>query len=359
MSTRCQVHTPHDSRSVPLHWFPRSIDFLTQPAGPRSCCLREATAFCNVDIEPRSAVTHDHSCTLNKMSTAGNPEPKIHNPLFRLPRELRDIIYEQVFADLFSHPLYIRKFVADPQWKVCYNPHARVPGLLLTSKAIYSEAKSCLYSACNPPRIIVDDQEITLHAIVKQPEELGERWGFAVRDLETILPLLTTVEELNLEIKAFHESAVCLLLIRWIRAVLRARGTPLRKLWIGVHVGRSGRDAFYDGANSARDEIIMEASRIKSRNRPWGETWILRRERWECAQGPPNGSVWREEQAVQEEVMPGPLACSMAWRNLIHGRSHYWVDTFIDENERVVQPRSYIWARLCDIWMSWRGLDTS
>lgn len=285
------------------------------------------------------------------MPTAGTQEHQLHSPLFRLPRELRDLIYKEVFADLISNPLYIRKFAADPRWKVCYNPNARVPGVFLTSKAIYSEAKNCLYSPCNPPRIIIDDQEIAMHATVMQPEELGERWRYAIRDLETIVPLLTTVEELNLEIKAFHESPLCLLLIRWIRAVLNARNTPLRKVEVGVHIGRYGSFAVRVGDSPERAEIIKEASRINARDRHLGETWLLRRERWECAQGPPTGSAWKGRQAIQAEE-PGPLPCSVAWQNLIHGRSHYWVDTFVDENEVIVQPRSYLWARLCDLWTS-------
>ena len=285
------------------------------------------------------------------MPIAGTLELQNHSPLFRLPRELRDIIYEQVFADLISNPLYIRKFAADPQWKVCYNPHARVPGLLLTSKAVYSEAKSCLYSPCNPPRIVIDDQEIAQHAKVTQPGKLGERWGFAVRDLETIVPVLTTVEELNLEVKAFHESPLCLLLIRWIRAVLNARNTSLCKLSIGVHIGRYGNFAIRVGDNPERVEIIKEASRINARNRHLGETWLLRRGRWECGQGPPVGSAWEGSQAIQAEELE-PLPCSVAWRNLIQGKSHYWVDTFVDDNEVVVWPSSGLWARLCDFWTS-------
>jgi hypothetical protein len=284
------------------------------------------------------------------MSFAATPTSVNHSPLFNLPRELRDLVYELVFEDMTSNPLYIRKFAADPQWKVCYNPHARVPGLLLTSKAICAEAKSCLYSSCNPPRVVVDGQDIALHVDVKQPEEVGKQRGYAVRDLETIVPLLATVDELNLEIKALDGSPL-LLLVRWIRAVLNGRKTQLRKASIGVHVSthssfavntEDGSEIYkasggYDGPE--RYEVMKEAARISTRNSQREEIWILKKMRWDSAQGPPFAIAWRGRHAIQAEA-PDPLPCSVAWQELVHGRSQYWVGTYVPTNMVVVRPSS-------------------
>jgi hypothetical protein len=47
------------------------------------------------------------------MSTTDTEQTVNHSPLFDLPRELRDLIYEQVFVDLISNPLCIRRFCFD------------------------------------------------------------------------------------------------------------------------------------------------------------------------------------------------------------------------------------------------------
>lgn len=259
----------------------------------------------------------------------------MHSSLLALPRELRDQIYELVLGDLVSNALYIRKSDGDPHWKVCYNPSARVPGILLTSKLVYSEAKPYLYKSCNPPRIVIDHWYSALHARIMSPEEIEARRGFKVRDLETILPILTTVEELNLEIKPHNEDNHCALLVSWIRSVLGQREIPLRKATIGVH--KESR------------ETRREAKKIRALNHPQDEIWLLNRARRDDAQGPPEGIAYRYTYmkssgcvGFSDRSKPrrlDHLPPSMAWRNLIYGESHYWVDTCIDENKITVHPR--------------------
>ena len=245
------------------------------------------------------------------MSTAGTSESASLSPLFRLPRELRDLIYEQVFADLISNPLYIHRFFAK-QWRVCCNPDARVPGLLLASKAIYSESKSCLYSSCNPPPIVIDDQWAVHRGIGAIPEEFEWLCGFAARDLETIIPILTTVEELTLDIKALGPAQPCLLLVRWIRAVLNARETPLRTASISFRVGLKRR--LYHVHRF--EEVFEETARIHSRNRPFEEIWVVRHVGSNQWAGPSRGYAWGWRHAIQAEV-PDSLSCSVAWRDLM------------------------------------------
>lgn len=237
------------------------------------------------------------------------------SPLFDLPREPQDLIYEQVFADLISNPLYIRIFCANPLWRVCHNPDARVPGLLLTSKAVYSECKSCLYSSCNPPRIVIEDHRAPHRWTGLSPEEYAEQCGFAVRDLETILPILTTVEEMNLEVKALRIRPPCLVLLRWIRAVLNARETRLRKASISLRVGMKYPHISKLHIVRAFEEVYEEAAKIITQNRPLEEIWLLRSMNANDWAGPSFGFAWGGRHAVQAEV-PDFLPCSVAWRDL-------------------------------------------
>jgi hypothetical protein len=272
------------------------------------------------------------------MSTTGTSEPENLSPLFRLPRELRDLIYEHVFADLISNPLYIRRFCADPEWKVCYNPLARVPGLLLTSKTIYSESKSCLYSSCNPPRIVIEDKRSPHLKSAKSPEEFMKQRGFAVRDLETIVPILTTVRELKLEIKNLDRTP-CLLLVRWIRAVLNAREMQLHKASIGLGAGVGGH--LYPHIRDALEEVCKETARINKRNYPLDEIWLLKRKSQDTLPGPWFGIAWEGRNTVQVEV-PKSLPCSVAWQDLIRCKSP--VGTWAPEDLVIVQPSSYLGA---------------
>lgn len=255
-----------------------------------------------------------------------------HSPLFALPRELRDLIYEQVFADLVSNPLNIRKFCRIPQCIVCYNPDARVPGLLLTSKAIYSEAKTCLYSSCNPPRIVIDTH---LHEVVKSPEEHGKRCGFAVRDLDTLVPILSTMEELNIDINAIDATPPCLPLVRWLRAVLNSRKTQLRKVSISLRVGNSNRLSVRVGARFR--EVCKETARIYTRDRHLEEIWLLKCWPWATLVGPSFRIAWKGRHIVQAEMLV-PLPCDVAWRDLTE-REEPW-DTMPSENSATVQPSS-------------------
>ena len=247
------------------------------------------------------------------MSRAQTTQTANHSPLFDLPRELRDLIYEQVFADLISNPLYIRRIGTNPQWRVCYNPYARVPGLLLTSKAIYSESKSCLYNSCNPPRIVIDDHAPLDWESIPPPEESFKRCGFAIRDLETIIPILTTVEELNLDIQDSTSSTVpdCMLLVRWIRAVLNARETHLRKASVRLRTSVKWPP---DIGNTLNEEVCKEAARIKTQNRPLEEVWLLKRRIRDASVGPLYGMAWEGRHATQAEVLD--LPCDVAWRDL-------------------------------------------
>lgn len=239
-----------------------------------------------------------------------------------LPREIRDHIYEYALGDLTSNALYIRKFDSDPHWKVCYNPKARVPGILLTSQLVYSEAKDCLYKSGNPPRIVIHHWYMALHAKAQLPETIGTRFGFCRRDLETILPVLETVQELNLEIKAPGEEAYCLLLVKWVRSVLNHREKPLRRATIGVHNG---------------NDVVVEAGKIRALNHPQDEVWFLERARRDDAQGPPKGCpVCRRREKPES---PDALTPSMAWQNLINGESHYYTGTITERNKITVNPR--------------------
>jgi hypothetical protein len=265
--------------------------------------------------------------------------PVNHSPLFRLPRELRDLIYEQVFADSISNPLYIRMFCANPQWRVCHDLNARVPGILMTSKAIYSESKSFLSSSCGPPRILIDDHWSPHRKSGKSPEEYGEECGFAVRDLETILPVLATVEELNLEIKALSQPPPCLVLVRWIRAVLNARETQLRKASIGLRVGMRYPDILSLQIVRLFEEIFEEAARINTQNRPLENIWLLKRTNANNWAGPSFGFAWSGRHAVQAEV-PETLPCSVAWRDLIQCTTP--VGPSASEEFVAVQPSRYL-----------------
>jgi hypothetical protein len=270
--------------------------------------------------------------------------------LLDLPRELRDQIYELVLGDLVSNPLYIQKFDGDPHWKVCYNPDARVPGILLTSRLAYSEAKKYLYKSCNPPRIVVHHWYSALHARIMSPETIGTRQGFKVRDLETILPTLTTVEELNLTVEADGEEHYCYLLLSWVRSVLNQRGIPLRKANIAVY-------------NNPHRGTFDQAERIHALNHPQGEIWFLERARRDDAQGPPRGIPYRDTYKVSsgcvvyssrnESRVPDHLPQSLAWRNLIYGETHYWLGVKIDDNRISVSPRRRwmvaLLVLLCDL----------
>lgn len=270
-------------------------------------------------------------------------------PLLSLPRELRDQIYELALGGLISNALYIRKFDADPHWKVCYNPNARVPGILLTSRLVYSEAKRYIYGSCNPPRIVVDHWSTALHAKIMSPEVIEARRGFKVRNLDTILPILETVEELNLEVKATVEDDNRLLLLSWIRSVLNQREKPLRHAIIGVH--------------GLHYKVLHEAERILALNHPHGEVWLLERARRDDAQGPPKGIPYRDTYMQSHGCTvypsrsrpgrPDHLPPSMAWRNLIYGESNYWVGTWLEQNKVTVHPRRRwmvaILCYLCDI----------
>lgn len=242
--------------------------------------------------------------------------------LFSLPREIRDQIYEFALGDLVSNALHIRKFDSDPHWKVCYNPNARVPGILLTSKLVHSEAKDCLYKSGNPPRIVIHHWYMALHAKAQLPEVIGTRFAFCVRDLESILPILETVQELNLEIKAPGEEAYCLLLVKWIRSVLNHRKTPLRTATIGVHNG---------------DDVVIEAGKIRALSRPRDQIWFLERARRDDAQGPPKGRPVCRDRQITESLDSMPP--SMAWQELINGESHYYTGTMIDSNQITVHPK--------------------
>jgi hypothetical protein len=276
---------------------------------------------------------------MNTMSSAKITESVTQSPLFDLPRELRDLIYEQVFADLISNPLYIRIFCASPQWRVCYNPDARVPGILLTSKAIYSESKSCLYSSCGPPRILIDDH-MTLHRETGlSPEEYGEQCGFAVRYLETIVPILTTVEEMNLEVNALRIRPPCLVLLRWIRAVLNARETRLRKASISLRVGMKYPHIENSQTVRSFEEIYEEAARIITQNCPLEDIWLLQSMSANNWAGPSFGFAWSGRHAVQAEV-PDSLTCSVAWRDLTQCKTRRLVDPLASRKLMVVQPSS-------------------
>jgi hypothetical protein len=273
-----------------------------------------------------------------------------HMSLLDLPRELRDQIYELVLGDLVSNPLYIRKFDGDPHWKVCYNPDAGVHGILLTSRLVYSEAKKYLYKSCNPPRIVIHHWYSALHAQIMSPEAIGARRGFKVRDLETILPILNTVEELNLTVEADGEERYCYLLLSWMRSVLNQREIPLRKANIAVY-------------NNPDRGTISQAERIRALNHPHGEIWSLQHARRDDAQGPPRGFPYRDTYMVSSGCViypsrnrpriPDHLPQSMAWRNLIYGETHYWAGTKIDETKIMMDPkRRWIVALLvllCDL----------
>jgi hypothetical protein len=249
------------------------------------------------------------------MSTTDTEQAVNHSPLLDLPRQLRDLIYEQVFADLISNPLYIRRFCFDRQWKVCCDSQARVPGLLLTSKAIYSESKSCLYTSCNSPRIVIDDQRSVVDpGTVKKPEEVGKHFGFAVRDLETIVPILTTVEELTFDIEALDETPGCLSLVRWIRAVLNARERQLRRASVRLRAGVVNHLPPHIG--NPMKEVCKETARIMARNRLVEEIWLLKRTRVDTLVGPSFGIAWKGRHTVQEEL-PDALPCDVAWRDLM------------------------------------------
>jgi hypothetical protein len=59
-----------------------------------SWCARGSATYIELSLIVSSAI--------NAMSTVQAAQTANHSPLFDLPRELRDLIYEQVFADLIS-----------------------------------------------------------------------------------------------------------------------------------------------------------------------------------------------------------------------------------------------------------------
>jgi hypothetical protein len=156
-----------------------------------------------------------------------------------------------------------------------------VPGILLASRLVYSEAKKYLYKSCNPPRIVVHHWYSALHARIMSPEATGARRGFKVRDLETILPILTTVDELNLTVEAPAEEDYCYLMLSWMRSILNQREIPLRKATIGVY-------------NDPDRGTFNEAEKIHALNQPQDEVWFLKRARRDNAQGPPKGTPYRD-----------------------------------------------------------------
>jgi hypothetical protein len=302
-SVACEDFCPAGFEILRLH--PALVLRVAAREDNTSWCARGSATYIELSLIVSSAI--------NAMSTVQAAQTANHSPLFDLPRELRDLIYEQVFADLISDPLYIRRIGNNPQWRVCYDPHARVPGLLLTSKVIYSESKSCLYNSCNPPRIVIDDHAPLHWESIPPPEECFKRCGFAIRDLETIIPILTTVEELNLDIQdsTLSITLACMLLVRWIRAVLNVRETHLRKASVRLrasvnwppHIGNTMRD------------VCKEAARIKTQNRPLEEIWLLKRRIRDASVGPLYGMAWEGRHAIQAEALD-LLSCDVAWRDL-------------------------------------------
>lgn len=247
--------------------------------------------------------------------TTCTPPPR-RTGLFDLPRELRDQVYNNVLADLVLQPLYIRKFDSEPRWKLCYNPRARLPGILLVSKAIYSEARECYLELWGPRRIVIDywyySNPYKYHARTHHVELVSR--GIEIDNVERVLPVLNAVQEFKLEVNALGDDAQCLLLVRWIRAVLNQRPVRLRRISIGVHCNDNGSSTI------ERRDIIREAREIRTQSQPPGDIWILRRTRRSNVQGPPRGNLLRGDQALEERFLPQ----SMAWRDLHYGERRRW-----------------------------------
>lgn len=262
--------------------------------------------------------------------------------LFCLPREIRDHIYGFVLDDVVSSPVYIRKFNSEPHWKVCYTSKARVPGLLLTSKAMYSEARDYLYTSLGPPRIIIEYWNTTRNV---RPLSLG--WilmmnGFQVRDLETVLPILRGVRDLSLEVRApERDDSYCLLLVKWISSVLNDREDPLRRAIVDVY-------------NSP--DILNETAKIRALKHTQNQMWHPAP--LDSTEGPLQGlptkgpslqrSVHRDIDTTERTDF---LLPSIAWRNLIYGKSHYYVDVQFDTRRITIHPRQrWTVALMCRIY---------
>jgi hypothetical protein len=162
---------------------------------------------------------------------------------------------------------------------------------------------------------VIDDQRSVVGPrTVKTPEEVGKHCGFAVRDLETIVPILTTVEELTLDIEALDETPGCLCLVRWIRAVLNARERQLRRASVRLRARVVNHLPPHTG--SPMKEVCKETARIMTQNRLVEEIWLLKRTGVDTSVGPSFGIAWKGRHAVKEEL-PDALPRDVAWRDLM------------------------------------------
>ena len=142
--------------------------------------------------------------------------------LLTLPTELRVQIYEHAFSDLISHSLHIRKHPSH-QWLLRAPTSAPIPSLLFVCKLVHDEAVEVLHRTC-PPRVIIIDHAYRSHP--EDPPLAGESNTFRLRDVRDLMPLLSSVQRLKLEVEcsqSFEEQALAIALLRWLKAVLNSR----------------------------------------------------------------------------------------------------------------------------------------
>ncbi|KAF2718935.1 hypothetical protein K431DRAFT_124282 [Polychaeton citri CBS 116435] len=248
--------------------------------------------------------------------------------LLDLPKELRLEVYTFAFANIVSNPLYIRKYDAHPRWKLCLRHNTHVPGLLLTSRFVYLEAIGVLHTSCNPPKLIIDTHRKFLHGTIQQPEEIEEPNGNLVKDFESISPMLKAARELYVEISAIGEQQHCILLVRWIRAVLNHRKMTLVGLNICVHV--------QDGLSVIRERTGVYEALAEIYCQTPTRIWAIKRQRRSDYEGPPLGDeielprVLDSARATLEEE---------AWRDLMNAASAYYIIKQVPANRIVVDAK--------------------
>jgi len=203
-------------------------------------------------------------------STPAPPDPALAvqcSPLFNPPAELRDIIYEYLFADASLAPLCIegREIRAAPRRStresLC---------VLRTCRAIYTEVMPILY------------EKHDLHLLLRIPNLFGKAADSypLVCKVPDLKRHLGQIERLSVSVEFTTGSYFTILLLRWLCLVLGQREKPLKSLTVLV-------------TNKSSEETYLRGCRCTTCNEAWARlicdfaaSWVAKLRRV------PNGGVW-------------------------------------------------------------------
>ena len=154
----------------------------------------------------------------------------IHRPtgFLSLPRELRDEIYNFVFADLHPASFFFGKPYHEEAWYLARNLSACAPGILLVSKDIHAEAKDALCKRLlSGPEIFLqlwpEYTGGTVYDVALTPALKHESEHI---DAAKLAPVLRSIRSLRMGIMfpaSYEMQAAVIALVRWIATVLATR----------------------------------------------------------------------------------------------------------------------------------------